>query len=168
MKKNIMLEETFCRYEHVVFLYALSLCKDVEMAHVLVSDTFYKALLSLSGEKRSVKAWLFKVCRNTFIDNFRNNQRKGTEALPENHPAANGDPLEMFIEGERRRYLYKAVCSLPQPYRECIYLHYYSELSLSEIAELLSITPGNIRTILCRARQKLKKEMIDNELFRNF
>ena len=64
--KNETLENIYLTYYHEVYLYTLSLCGNVHMAEDLTSETFYKALLSLEGQRQNVKFWLFKVSRNLF------------------------------------------------------------------------------------------------------
>ena len=66
--KNETLENIYLTYYHEVYLYTLSLCGNVHMAEDLTSETFYKALLSLEGQRQNVKFWLFKVSRNLFYD----------------------------------------------------------------------------------------------------
>lgn len=51
------------------------------------------------------------------------------------------------------------VLQLPPLYRQVIALHYYADLSIGEVAEVLGVTEGTVRTRLHRARQQLRQSM---------
>ena len=74
---------------------------------------------------------------------------------PERLPAEE-DILEELIRQETRRTVYRAVQALSPADREIITLYYYGELSLKEAGAAMGISPGAARTLLCRARKKLK------------
>ena len=61
-----------------------------------------------------------------------------------------------MIREETRRTVYRAVQDLAPLDREVITLYYYGELSLKEVGTAMGISPGAARTMLCRARKKLK------------
>lgn len=69
--KSDKLEELYLKYHRELYIYALSLCRDHYKAQDLVSDTFFKALLSLDDNTPYIKYWLFKVCKNLFLDNVK-------------------------------------------------------------------------------------------------
>lgn len=73
--------------------------------------------------------------------------------------AAEGDVLEELLQEERRRAVYRAVQALSPVDREIVTLHYYGGLSLKEAGEAMGLTPGAARTLLCRARKKLKTRL---------
>ena len=73
--------------------------------------------------------------------------------------AAEGDVLEELLQEERRRAVYRAVQALSPVDREIVTLHYYGGLSLKEAGEAMGLTPGAARTLLCRARKKLKSRL---------
>ena len=72
---------------------------------------------------------------------------------------AEGDLLEDVIREETRRTVYRAVQELAPLDREIITLYYYGELSLKEVGAAMGISPGAARTMLCRARKKLKTRL---------
>ena len=64
-----------------------------------------------------------------------------------------------LLQEERRRAVYRAVQALSPVDREIVTLHYYGGLSLKEAGEAMGLTPGAARTLLCRARKKLKSRL---------
>lgn len=67
-----------------------------------------------------------------------------------------GDPIEIVLRHETTRELHKAIRDLPTRQSALVELHYLSEHSQDEFAELLAIPPGSIKTTLARARARLR------------
>ncbi|MDZ7834401.1 MAG: RNA polymerase sigma factor [Alkalibacterium sp.] len=67
MKSDAM-DRAYRKYHKELYLYALSLCRDDELAKDLVSETFYKAFIGSNVPEGSFKYWLFRVLKNHFID----------------------------------------------------------------------------------------------------
>ncbi len=91
--------------------------------------------------------------------------------------AANRTPWNLFRSGEEfdpysveyiespseDTGLWQAVCGLKEKYRLPLYLHYFEELSLAEVAEIMQISEAAVKMRLKRAREKLKTELTDRE-----
>ncbi|ACB84609.1 RNA polymerase sigma factor [Natranaerobius thermophilus] len=161
MKKNPF-ELAYKKYHRELYFYALSLCRHEELAKDLVSETFYKAFLTLETPDNNIKFWLFRVLKNLFIDYQRTSKYhfslEDYEIILDNQ---NQDsPLKKIIKNERDHEIYKKILSLtPNNYREIIILYYYGGLSIKEIAVTLNSNPSTIKTTLHRARKKLKRLM---------
>lgn len=126
------------------------------MAQDLTSETFYKAILSLDGNISYIKYWLFRVCKNLFIDHARKDKEfSNTEGL-EYTLTSELTPLDNLMESEDKRHLYNQVISLHQSYREVLILYYYCDFTLNEICKMTGMTIGAAKTLLSRARKKLK------------
>lgn len=155
MKKKA-LEIVYEKYSHEVYLYAFSLCKDHHLAQDLVSDTFFKALLSINDDNIEIKYWLFRVCKNLWLDNLKYQKHFSPTPLDIFEISTEDNTLLKLINDENKRNLYIAILKLPPNSMEVILLFYFSNMSLKDIAETLNMNPGSARTLLCRARQKLK------------
>lgn len=153
--KDSSLEKLYNMYSYELYLYALSLCKNHHLAQDLVSDTFYKALLSLEKRNIEIKYWLFRVCKNTWIDNLKK-KRYDLFSLNDVDIVDKGDILDDLIASEGNKDMYKHILSLSPTYREVIILFYFCGLPLKIIGENMGISPGAVRTLIFRARQKLK------------
>ncbi|MEG2017239.1 MAG: sigma-70 family RNA polymerase sigma factor [Clostridium sp.] len=155
MKKKT-LEIVYEKYSQEVYLYAFSLCKDHYLAQDLVSDTFFKALLSIKDDNIEIKYWLFRVCKNLWLDNIKYRKRFSNNPLDTFQLPIEDNILSKLIIAEERRKLYVAILALPPSSMEVVMLFYFCNMSLKDIAENLNMNPGAVRTLLFRARQKLK------------
>ena len=73
------LEELYRRCAGELYLYAYSLCQNRAQAQDLTAEAFCRALLSLEGEGVQWRGWLFKVCRNLWLDELRRGKRLAPE-----------------------------------------------------------------------------------------
>ena len=154
--KTDRLEEIYRAYYRDVYLYALSLSRDIQVAEDITSDTFFKALFSLDMQTVPVKFWLLRVCKNLFMDLCRKNKKLSAEPIEEFKISVCDEVLEKMIKREDMKELYRAVMRLPDKYREVICMFYYMDCSISEIARLTGQSQGAVKTALSRARVKLK------------
>jgi len=69
-----------------------------------------------------------------------------------------------ILQQEQNDYIGQLVNSLPTKYREVIWLHYYVELSIAEIAEVLKCSPNTVKTRLVRGRKLAKLTIEKGEL----
>nr|WP_276858313.1 sigma-70 family RNA polymerase sigma factor [Intestinimonas timonensis] len=97
------------------------------------------------------KAWFIRVTLNACRDLLRFWARRPT--VPLEALAAQAAP-----EPEDRTVL-EAVLSLPQKYRDAVYLHYYEGYSAPEIGDLLGKNPNTVYTLLTRARALLREKL---------
>ena len=158
------MERLYVKYYRELYLYAFSLCKNYHLAQDLTSDTFFKAYLSLD-DVSYFKYWLFRVCKNLYLDFLKQNKEYSSENILENTLTNNKTPLDKVIESEEKKYLYNLIISLHEPYKEILILYYFCGFSLKEISVTKNTTEGAAKTMLFRARKRLKKELEgENEL----
>lgn len=153
------MENLYVKYYREIYLYAFSLCRDHYIAQDLTSDTFFKAMLSLNETLPYIKYWLFRVCKNLFLDYLKKNKEFSIADGVEDTSSAEETPLDKIIEGEEKRKLYQKVINLRTSYREILILYYYCDLTLKEISDQTGLTEGTVKTQLFRARSKLKIEL---------
>lgn len=158
------MEELYIKYHRELYLYAFSLCKNHHLAQDLTSDTFFKAYLSLD-DVSYFKYWLFRVCKNLYLDFLKRDRKYYGENILENILSNDQTPLSKIIESEKKKHLYNLVLNLQESYKEILILYYFCGFSLKEISISKNITDGAAKTMLFRARKRLKKEMEgENEL----
>ena len=157
------LEEIYKTYYYPVYLYALSLCQNIQEAEELTSDTFYKALLSLEYSNEQIQYWLLRVCKNSFLDRMRKKKKALSHLRDLSGITAYDHVLNRIIKDEETKRLYLAILSLPVQYREIIYMYYFLGYSGKEIAGLCGLSPGAVKTALCRARTKLRHCLGEDE-----
>lgn len=145
--------------------YAIVMVGNEEDAKDLVQETCYKALKNMDSldENSNVKAWLFTIMRNLWI-----NQRKRSQISPVQLDETiedvcdewNINPEELLINNEMRQILMKALNELPDAYREILVLRYFEDFSYSEISKILNCPLGTVMSRLNRAREKLKETFL--------
>ncbi len=154
MEKEL-LEGLFAEYYNAALFYALSLTKDKAAAEDLVADAFFKALTARIHEVESFKSWLLTVVRNGYLSTLRKNRHRAE--LSETVPDESEELLEKVVKDEEYRALYHAISLLPPNYTEVIMLFYFEDLTVREIAAVIQKSEGHVKTMLCRARLKLKE-----------
>lgn len=146
------------RYYSAALLYSTAMCSDAELAKDIVADAFVKAYISLPQEIPSFQFWLFRVCKNLWIDHLR----KQPMLLSEEHLLTVADhqtPESRYLDNERYRCLWMGINSLPPIDREIVTLHYFSNLPLQDVARLVGKSYPAVRQRLSRLRQILKQRM---------
>ena len=103
----------------------------------------------------SPRAWLFTLARNVGVTALR--RRKPTAALPQDVPASNGR------EDPRLDRLRRAIAELPDHQREALELRLSDELSYEEIAAVLEIPVGTVRSRLHHAVRRLREAMFETD-----
>ena len=94
------------------------------------------------------KAWLLKVAANLSKNRIDYNRVRQTDELEESLVAEKKEDL---------RFVWEAVRSLPQKYREVIHLYYHEGYSTAQIAQILEARETTVRTNLRRGRLQLKE-----------
>lgn len=152
------MEKLYIKYHRELFLYAFSLCKNYHLAQDLTSDTFFKAYLSLD-DVSYFKYWLFRVCKNLYLDSLKGKREYCSDNILENTLSNNKTPLDKIIESEEKKHLYNLIINLHESYKEILILYYFCGFSLKEISMSRNTSKGATKTMLFRARNKLKKEL---------
>ena len=118
----------------------------------------HEKLESFRGEAR-FGSWLYRLAYNRAVEHRRRARIRlphvPVEAVPEAAAVA-ADPFDEVAEGERRRVVARLVERLPDLYRSVIYMHYWLECSVQEMAETLGVPSGTVKSYLSRARQRLR------------
>ena len=158
--------------QHMNSLYsaALRMAKDRADADDLVQDTYLRAYRFFDRFERgtSIKAWLFTILKNTFINNFKKRSKTPEHVdfdrlrLSEDEPTSSDDPEEDLIyrsfEGEFKR----AVEALPKEFRSVIELSDLDGYSYKEIAEIVDRPIGTVMSRLHRGRKLLRNSLQEN------
>lgn len=159
--KSDVIGELFVRYYNDALLYALSLTRNKSLAEDVVSTAFYKALRGGDGEIKNFKPWLIRVCRNVSFDILK--RRKRITELPDNVIDESETAVEQIIRDESYKALYKAIELLPETQKETVLLFYFEEISIKDVALVTGKTEDNVKVLLYRARENLKKIMEKKE-----
>jgi RNA polymerase sigma-70 factor (ECF subfamily) len=153
--------------EHMSSLYsaALRMTRNPADAEDLVQETYLKAYRGFGGftEGTNLKAWLYRILTNTYINSYRAKQRRPDETdLDEVEAArasrsAEDELMDLFSEAEVKA----AVEELPENFRMAVLLADVEGFSYKEIAEILDIPIGTVMSRLHRGRKALEKLLYD-------
>lgn len=134
--------------------YGRALCGDAARADDLVQDTLERALVKAAlWRGGSLRAWLFTMMHNTFVNQWRQGQfveYRAEEDLPET--AVRGEQQD----GLELRDLERGLARLSPDHREVLLLIALEELSYEECAKVLGVAIGTVMSRLARAREKLR------------
>jgi RNA polymerase sigma-70 factor (ECF subfamily) len=138
--------------------YARTLARDAAAADDLVQDCLARALakLHLWQEATDLRAWLFTILHNQYVNHVRRSVREGVAVgLSESEPtltrAAHQDQrLEL-------RDFARAIAKLPEDQRSVILLIGLEGMRYEEVAEILDVPVGTVRSRLSRAREALRR-----------
>jgi len=140
-----------------------------EEAQDITSQVFLNFLSKANKDSKlnpqdilSLQAFLYRIAKNLVIDSYRH-KGQNVVSLDENEediPDSAGSTVENSTEQEQNTKLLESQLSkLKSPYWEVVVWHYIEELDIETIAKILNKTPGNIRVILHRGLNQLKKEV---------
>lgn len=133
-------------------------------AEDLVQETYAKALKGFKSfqEGTNLRAWMFRILRNTFLTSRSGLMVHNTSSLEEEPERetllAHGiTPESVLLHSENEQLVLNALAALPVHYREILLLCEVEELSYREIAVVLSLPVGTVMSRLSRARNSLRR-----------
>lgn len=146
------------QYIDMVYRIALSGCKNTYDADDVVQNTFFKLLRCKKNfeSDEHIRNWLIRVAVNECNSIWSSSWRKKNVSLDDSFESAYNEPA-FSQEGDGR--LYEILMELEPKYRQPLYLYYYEELSIKEVAAILKISETAVSTRLQRARQKIKEKL---------
>ena len=153
-------------YQRRLFGLATMMLRDPEAAEEVVQDAFVRAFLHLDryDDRRPFYPWIATIAVRLAQTALRRQARireLSGGGSSDREPASGGDTLGELIADETGRRLWQAVAALPSGERTAVYLYYRQDMKVSEIASALGVTSGTIKTLLFRARRKLRAKMLD-------
>ena len=164
-------------HEKQVYNLCLRMTGHQEDAKDLAQEAFIKAWRGLQFYKfeSSFSTWLYRLTSNVCIDFLRQQKRRATDCLIMTDD--NGEETELEIVDsaplpeqqaearENREQIASALLQLEEEFRLALTLRVVDELSYEEIAEVLNLKPGTVKSRIARARTKLKIILLQNGNF---
>ena len=158
-----------------VYRFALRLAGSKATAEDLVQDTYLRAYRSWGQYTAGTrcKSWLFTICRNVFLrqrersrrldeiveTSSRHNIDPVTRERPVFASTRQPDPESAYFDRVIDAHVVQAIDDLPLEYRMTVVLSDLEGLPYSEVAELLSVPVGTVKSRLFRGRRMLQKEL---------
>jgi RNA polymerase sigma-70 factor (ECF subfamily) len=160
------------RYERPVFSLIYRMVRNRELAEDLTQDTFVKVLNALGTYRPEFKfsSWVFKIANNVAIDQLRRRELETLSLEGSPHAttpdAVEATTLELGAGGESALdevanrelggEIERAIATLRPEYRSCILLRHVEDRSYEEIAEIMGLPLGTVKTYIHRARHELR------------
>lgn len=161
------------RYQDRVYNLALRISGNPEDASDLAQEAFFRAWRSLSGFQfdSAFSTWLFRLVHNLCIDHLRSRKRKAALSMTVTDDESDAgveyeipdpapDPEQALLAMEDRRLIAQAMNELPPDYREILTLRAINDLGYGQIAEILKLQEGTVKSRLSRARAQLKNKIL--------
>jgi len=162
------------RYERELYGYLHRYLGNSVLAEDVFQNTFLQVYLKSNQYEagRPVRPWLYTIATHQAIDALRRNGRhqavslervreekagQDVKGLVETLQAAEPGPLEQLSAEERRQRVRASVDQLPEPYRQVLVLAYYQGMKYRDIAQVLDIPVGTVKSRLHAALVKLQE-----------
>jgi RNA polymerase sigma-70 factor (ECF subfamily) len=175
--RDLAFRELVRRYERPVFSLVYRMVRDRETAEDLSQDAFIKVLNHIDRYSPEFKfsSWIFKIANNVAIDHLRR-RRLDTISMDGSPHASNAaeveastfdvaagqeNALDEIASRELGTAIEAAIGQLRPEYRSCIMLRHVEGRSYEEIASLLDLPLGTVKTYIHRARHELRRALED-------
>lgn len=174
-EKDRIFEEEALPHLNALYNYARSISRSAEDAEDLVQETYMRAYRFFHQYEpgTNCKAWLFTILRNLYNTNYKKYKKTPDqvhydeiEAIyknirDENLNSVIKDPENKFFENILPDEIKDALEELPEEFRSTILLTDVEDFSYKETAEILDVPIGTVMSRLHRARNMLKKKLVD-------
>ena len=169
-------------YEQLVYNIVYRLMGNSEDTYDLSQETFIKVYTKINQFDGTSKfsTWLYRIATNTCLDELRRRRGKETFSLDQRiegeegsmHPEQEDKSENIenkIVEKEKAQIIQKALSEVNEKNREVLVLRDIQQLSYDEIAEILKISLGTVKSRIARGRQQVKKILMqDKEPFASY
>ncbi len=165
-------EQLMLKYQGQIYNLCFRMLGNSEDAADMTQETFLKAWKHLDGFQfeSSLSTWLYRLASNSCLDLLRSQKRHPTISLvsqDEDGEEQTLDPMDseplpedQIIWNEEQRQISQAMASLDVEQRQILTLRVVNDLSYSQIADILSIKEGTVKSRIARARENLRKKVL--------
>jgi RNA polymerase sigma-70 factor (ECF subfamily) len=158
-------EQIYEQYFQDVYLFALSLSRNTQIAEEITQETFVKAIKSINQFKGNCKisVWLCQIAKNTYFK-YMEKQKRWEPGEPQEHLQVNSLVFEQkLIDKTEALRIHKLLHSLKEPYKEVFTLRVFGELSFDHISEVFGRTESWARVTYHRARNIIQDLLMEED-----
>ena len=165
-------EKLFLKYQSKVYNFTLRMVQNREDAEELTQESFAKAYVSIRRlrENDAFKGWLMRIAINTIRDKLKSGREDkwsysgiktdSDEDTRQNQiPDSSWNGEKEVLDKELKKITIDALSSLTSIHREVILLHHFESLRVEEIAKILQLSEGTVKSRLARGREVLVKKL---------
>jgi RNA polymerase sigma-70 factor (ECF subfamily) len=155
----------FVEFSAPIYNYVLRMVADRDRAADITQDTFIKAYRKLGtvNETTSRKSWLYRIATNTAIDEMRRRRHVRPMGADEpayvNRPDQRPGPEAQVMASTLDERVQRALMGLRPNHRQCLLLSDLEDMSAQQIGEVMGLSYGAVRTLLCRARGEMRRAL---------
>ncbi|KGP71776.1 sigma-70 family RNA polymerase sigma factor [Pontibacillus yanchengensis] len=167
-RREQFLEQLIDEYSQSVLWLAYTYVKDVQLAEETMQDVFMTCYrkIELFRNDSSIKTWIYRVTVNKCKDQLRKKTIKRflsrEEKTEDYYGSSKEHPEQEILSKIEDQKLADKVMALPTKFKEVIFMHYFEEMKVKEMSEILKMNENTIKTRLNRGRALLK-EMYEKE-----
>jgi RNA polymerase sigma-70 factor (ECF subfamily) len=153
------------KYQDRIFNLCLYMLRDTHDAQDAAQDSFIKACRALHdfSPDASLYTWIYRIAMNTCLD-YRRKRIQGrvdSHSIAEDMPSLRPSPERLYESKEISEAVREALQQIPEKLRAAIVLREIDGLSYEEIAEILDISAGTVKSRISRAREELRRLLHD-------
>jgi RNA polymerase sigma-70 factor, ECF subfamily len=166
-------EELLARFQQQVYTLSLRLLNDSSEAADVVQEVFLKVFRNISSFRgqSTLKTWIYRITineahnarrwffrhrrREVELDTDPEESRNWKEIIPDRGRS----PFDMALEGEQHTMIEAALDRINPIFREAVVLRDITDLSYEEIAEILGVSLGTVKSRILRGREALREEL---------
>jgi RNA polymerase sigma-70 factor (ECF subfamily) len=166
-------QEIVRRYRNPITNFVYRMLDDYDRSVELAQETFIRVYTSASRYQAnySFSTYIYRIAANLAISELRQRKRRKLVSLFSPFTNDDGDALERdlpdqaplqdesLIEAERRQAVTRAIASLPEKYRAALVLRDVEGFSYDQIAKVLKLSEGTVKSRINRARNLLKEKL---------
>ena len=169
-EKNRVLEKIMIDHGDELVRLAFHYVKDKETAKDMVQNTFIKCYENLDHFRyeAKLKTWLYRITINQCKDHLKSWHYKKVQTinfLQETTRSLLPSAENTVVAKLHNQDIKEMILTLPEKYREVIFLYYYHSLKIEEITVVTELQENTVKTRLRRAKQKLKIIMEEAEVY---
>jgi len=165
-------DRLFEDYSSPIYNYVLRMVGDADRAADITQDTFIKAYRKLDTltDASSTRSWLYRIATNTAIDEMRRRRHTVPMNVDEDRPLEQPDggpgPETQVLSGLLDERIGRALLRLKANHRQCLILSDVEDMSAVQIGEVMGMSSGAVRVLLCRARGEMRRLLTAEGLIR--
>jgi RNA polymerase sigma-70 factor, ECF subfamily len=159
--KQFSIEDMIEAYGNDVLKISFMYLKDRQLAEDAFQEVFLKVYKKYDSfrEESSLKTWIISITINVCKDMLKTSWFKRVQTVSDEVLHLVSDEGYEIEDELLRKELFLSVLNLPTKYKDVLILYYYQGYQISEIADMLKTTTGNVSSLLSRARKMLKSSL---------
>lgn len=154
-------EHYICEYKERLSKLCCSLCRNYADADDLFQETWLKAMNGYESfdKSRDFGKWLFSICVNTYKNKCRTEKRVYHFNTAEEKEIFLASLPDTTVKNEKYDELVEQIRELPEKYRTVLALRYFNSYSEKDVAQILNIPVGTVKSRLNKAKELLRRRL---------